>query len=79
MNQSSPNLVKMYVTIGSQMSLIMDVIRPELSKLFALEFAKIAESDCLYPSIYKCRPIGTNHGHNIYDIEILDELDYGSN
>ena len=69
----------MYVTIRSQMSLIMDVIRPELSELFALEFVKIAESDCLYPSTYKCRPISTNHCHNIYDNEILDEFDYASN
>ena len=36
-NQSVPNLVRMYVTIRSRMSLIMDAIRPELSKLFALE------------------------------------------
>ena len=61
------------------MSSIMNYIEPELSELFALEFAKIAESDCLYPSIYKCRPVSTNHGHNIYDNEILDEFDYGSN
>ena len=47
-NQSAPNLVKMYVTMRSQMSLIMDVIGPELSELFALEFAKIAESDFVY-------------------------------
>ena len=47
-NQSAPNLVKMYVTIRSQMSLIMDLIRAELSELFALEFAKIAESDFVY-------------------------------
>ena len=38
-NQSAPNLVKMYVTIRSQMSLIMNVIGPEVSELFALEFA----------------------------------------
>ena len=44
-NQSAPNLVKMYVTIRSNMSSIMDLIGPELSELFALEFAKIAESD----------------------------------
>ena len=44
-NQSVPNWVKMYVIIRSQMSLIMDVIGGDLSKLFALEFAKIAESD----------------------------------
>ena len=47
-NQSAPNLVKMYVTIRSQMSSIMDLIRAELSELFALEFAKIAESDVVY-------------------------------
>ena len=78
-NQSAPNLVKMYVTISSKMSLIMNVIGPELSELFALEFTKIAESDCLYPSIYKSKPISTNHSHNICDNEILDEFNYGSN
>ena len=29
-DQSAPNLDKMYMTIRSRMSLIMDVIRPEL-------------------------------------------------
>ena len=47
-NQSAPNLVKMYVTIRSWMRLRMDLIRPELSELFPLEFAKIAESDFVY-------------------------------
>ena len=47
-NQSAPNLVKMYVTIRSQMSSIMDLIVAELSELFAFEFAKIAESDFVY-------------------------------
>ena len=48
-NQSAPNLVKMYVTIlRSPMSLIMDLIRPCRTVLFALEFAKIAESDFVY-------------------------------
>ena len=66
------------------MSSIMDLIRPELSDLFVLEFAKIAESDFVYtlalhPSIYKYRPISTKHSHSIYDNEILDEFDYGSN
>ena len=36
-NQSAPNLVKMYMTIRAQMSSIMDVIRPELSELSTLE------------------------------------------
>ena len=47
-NQSTPNLIKMYVTIRSQINLIMDVIGPELSELFPIEFAKIAESDFVY-------------------------------
>ena len=46
--QSAPNLVKMYVIIRSQMSLIVDLIGAELFELFALEFAKIAESDFVY-------------------------------
>ena len=37
-DQSAPNLVKMYVTIRFRMSSIMDVIRPELSELSNLEF-----------------------------------------
>ena len=36
-NQSIPNLVKMYVTIRSWISLIMDLIKPELPELSALE------------------------------------------
>ena len=40
-NQSAPNLVKMYVTIRSVMSVIMDVIRPELSELSSLELENL--------------------------------------
>ena len=70
----------MYVTIRSRMSSIVDLIGADLSELFALEFSKIAEFDFfLHPSIYKCRPMSTKHGHNIYDNKILDEFDYGSN
>ena len=47
-NRSAPNLAKMYETIRSRMSRIMDLIGPELSELFALQFAKIAESDFVY-------------------------------
>ena len=47
-NQSALNFVKMYVTIRSWMSSIIDLIGQELSELFALEFAKIAESDLVY-------------------------------
>ena len=31
-DQSTPNLVKMYITIRSWMSLIMDLIKPKLSE-----------------------------------------------
>ena len=37
-DHSAPNLVKMYMTIRSRMSLIMEVIGPELSESSALEF-----------------------------------------
>ena len=40
-DQSAPNLVKMYMTIRSRMTLIMDLIGPELSKLSALEFENL--------------------------------------
>ena len=36
-DQSTPNLVKMYVTIRLRVSSIMDFIRPELFELSALE------------------------------------------
>ena len=36
-DQSAPNLVKMYVTIRLWISLIMDLIGPELAELSALE------------------------------------------
>ena len=40
-NQSAPNLVKLYVIIRSHMSLIMDQIRPELFELSALELENL--------------------------------------
>ena len=36
-DQSTPNLVKMYVNIRRRMSSIIDLIRPELFELSALE------------------------------------------
>ena len=47
-NQSAPDLVKMYLTIRSRMSSIMDLIKPELCDLFVLGFAKFAQSDFVY-------------------------------
>ena len=40
-DQSAPNLIKMYMTIRSRMSLIMDLIGPELFELSALEFENL--------------------------------------
>ena len=40
-NQSIPNLVKMYMTLRSRMSSIIDLIGRELSKLSALEFENL--------------------------------------
>ena len=40
-NQSAPNLVKMYVIIRFQTSLIMDLIGPKLSELSALELENL--------------------------------------
>ena len=40
-NQSSPNLVKMYMTTRARMSSIMEPIGPELSELSALEFENL--------------------------------------
>ena len=51
-NQSTPNLVTIYMTIRSQMSYIMDIIRPEHLELFALELGKIAEFDFVYTLAY---------------------------
>ena len=47
-NQSAPNLVKMYVTIRSQMTSIMDLIGPEMPELSALEIRKFAIFNITY-------------------------------
>ena len=61
------------------MSSIVGKIEPEHPKLFALEFGKIAESDCLHSSIYKYQPISTKLGQNVCDCKISDEFDHGFN
>ena len=40
-DQSAPNLVKMYMTTRAQMNWIMDLIGPELSELSTLEFENL--------------------------------------
>ena len=52
-DQSVTNLATIYMPIKSRMSSIMGQIKSEHLELFALEFGKIAKSDCLHSSIYK--------------------------
>ena len=47
-DESAANLVKMYMTIKSQMSLIMDLMGPKLSELSALEFENLPMFDFVY-------------------------------
>ena len=42
-DQSAPDLDKMYMTIRSRMSSITDVIRPEISKLSTLELENLQQ------------------------------------
>ena len=52
-DQSLPNLATIHMPIRAWMSSIMGQIEADHPELFALEFGKIAESDCLHSSIYK--------------------------
>ena len=52
------------------MSSIMGQIEPEHPELFALEFGKIAEYDCLHFIIYKYSPISTKLGQNVCDHKV---------
>ena len=70
----------MYMTIRSRMNLIMDLIGPELSEVFALEFAKIAKSDLVYTlASTNVDQLVPNRVTIYNDNEFLDEIDYGSN
>ena len=44
-DQSTPNLVKIYMAISLRMNLIMDLIGPELYELCALEFENLLYLD----------------------------------
>ena len=55
-DQSAPNLVKMYVIIRSWMSSIMDLIGPELSELSAFELERmILYKAVFWPTIKSCK------------------------
>ena len=64
-DQSAPNLVKLYVTIRSQR-------RPEHPELFALEFGKITDSDFVYTLV------STNINQIAPNLVKMYEFDYGS-
>ena len=64
-NQSAPDLVKMYVT-RSWMYLVMDLIRPVQLESCALEFEKNCHiCICFHSSICKYKPFSTKHSHNV--------------
>ena len=61
-DQSVPHLATIYMPIRSQMSSIMGQIEHEHTELFALEFGKFAEYDCLHYQLQ----ILTNQHQYIY-------------
>ena len=78
-DQSTPNLVKIYMTIRLRMSLIMDLIGLELYELSALEFENLPYLTLF--TLYHLQ-ISTNQyqiGHNIYAHIVSDEFDYWTN
>ena len=52
-DQSAPNLIKMYVIIRSRMCPVMDQIGPELTKLSALEYENLPYLTLFTSSIFK--------------------------
>ena len=79
-DQSAPNLVKMYVTIRFQMSLIMDLIGSELSELSTLELENLPYLTFFYTLVSaNIDPISTKVGHSIYAHIVSNEFDYGTN
>ena len=78
-DQSVPNLTTIFMSISSRMSSIMGQIEPEHQELFALEFGKIAENDFVYNLSFTNIDQSAPNLVKMYDHEILDELDYGSN
>ena len=77
-DHSAPNLVKMYVIIRSWMRSIMDLIRPELSKLFALELENLLFLTVCTLASANIDQFGIKLGHNISAQKVSDEFDYGT-
>ena len=78
-NQSAPNLVKMYMTLRSELIWIMGQIRPDRSGLSILELEKLLYLTLFilkHLQIYK--PISTKLDQNVYDHKVLYVFDHGS-
>ena len=57
----------------------MDLIKQDLSELFALAFVKIAESDFVYTLAFtNVDPLVPNIATNIYAHKVSDEFEYGT-
>ena len=66
--------------IRSQMSLIMGQTEPEHLELFALEFGKIAENDCLHSSSTNIKQSASNLVKVYMTIRSwMSLIDYGTN
>ena len=76
-NRSTLNFVKMYVIVGSQRSFIMNLIRPELSELSALELENLP-----YLTLFTLlhlqilTNLSNKLGHNISAHKVSDEFNY---
>ena len=67
-DQSGPNLVKIFMSNRIRMNSIMGPIGPEKLELFTLELGKNCYIRlCLLSSIYKYKSISTKLGHNEYE------------
>ena len=67
-DQSAPNLVKIFMSNRIWMNSIMGPIGPEQLELFVLELRKNCDIQlCLLSSIYIYKPISTKLHHNEYE------------
>ena len=78
-DQSEPNLVKMYVTIRYWMTSIMDLIRPELSELSAPELENLIFDFVYTPASANSDQSLSNLATIYMPIRISEKFDSGTN
>ena len=79
-DKSAPNLDKMYMTVRSRMSSIMDVISPELSELSTLELENFPYLTFVYTLESANIDQSVPNLVTIYmSIKVSYEFDYGTN